>query len=145
MGIRRLENVAIVVDDLAAVVAFFVDLGLTEVGAGTVEGDWVGDVVGLDGVRSQIVMLEPPGGGTQLEITKYHHPEALPGDPQVPPNTLGLHRVAFSVDDIDESVAVARRHGAEPLRTIARFEDAYRLCYLRHPEGIIVMLAEPLG
>jgi len=145
MGIRRLENVAIVVDDLDAMVAFLVDLGLTEVGRGVVEGDWVGDVVGIDDVRSEIVMLEAPGGGTQVEVTKYHRPAASPGDPQVPPNTLGFHRVAFSVDDIDESLEVARRHGAEPLRTVAQFEDAYRLCYVRGPEGVVVMLAEPLS
>jgi catechol 2,3-dioxygenase-like lactoylglutathione lyase family enzyme len=145
MAIQRLENVGIVVDDLAAATGFFVDLGLKLLGGGPVEGDWVDRVVGLEGVRVDIAMLETPDGHGQLELMKFHAPSALGGDPNAPANTLGIRRIAFSVDDIDAAVAGLRARGVELLGEVVRYEDSYRLCYVRGPEGIIVMLAERLG
>jgi catechol 2,3-dioxygenase-like lactoylglutathione lyase family enzyme len=145
MAIQRLENVGIVVDDLAAATGFFVDLGLKLLGGGPIEGDWVDRVVGLEGVRVDIAMLETPDGHGQLELMKFHAPSALGGDPNAPANTLGIRRIAFSVDDIDAAVAGLRARGVELLGEVVRYEDSYRLCYVRGPEGIIVMLAERLG
>ena len=145
MTIQRLENVGIVVDDLAAATTFFVELGLKVVGEAPVEGDWVDRVVALEGVRVEITMLETPDGNGQLELMKFHSPPARAGDQNAPANTLGIRRLAFSVDDIDAAVAGLRGRGTELLGEVVRYEDSYRLCYVRGPEGIIIMLAEPLG
>lgn len=145
MGIQRLENVGIVVQDLPAARDFFVALGLTVEGEASVEGDWVDRTLGLEGVRSDIVMLVTPDGAGRLELQRYRRPDVLPGSGAAPPNTLGLHRVAFGVDDVDAAVRTARDGGAELIGEVVRYEDAYRICYLRGPEGIIVMLAEALG
>lgn len=144
MTIQRLENIGIVTDDLEAVVAFFVALGLEQVGEDTVEGDWVDRVVGLEGVRCRVAMLQTPDGQGQLELMRFLNPPARGGD-YAPPNTFGIRRILFSVDDIDAAVAKAQANGAELLGTVEQYEDMYRLCYLRGPEGIIVMLAEKLG
>jgi catechol 2,3-dioxygenase-like lactoylglutathione lyase family enzyme len=145
MTIQRLENVGIVVEDLAAATQFFVELGLEVLGEGPVEGDWVDRVVGLEGVRVDIAMLQTPDGHGRLELMRFHAPTARAGDPNAPPNTLGIRRIAFGVDDIDAAVAGLRARGTQLLGEVMRYEDSYRLCYVRGPEGIIIMLAEQLG
>ena len=145
MGIQRLENVGIIVADLEAATAFFVQLGLTVVQEASVEGTWVDRVLRLDGVQADIVMLQTPDGHGRLELSTYRTPAARTVDPYPLPNTLGLHRVAFGVDDIDATVAGLLDRGSALIGEVVRFEDSYRLCYVRGPEGIIVMLAEELG
>lgn len=136
-------NVGIAVRDLDATVAFFTDLGLSVVGRDTVSGEWADTAVGLDGNHARIAMLETPDGRGQLELFEYIHPDAIDTDPTLP-NEIGMHRVAFAVDDIDEALAIAARHGCHPLRGVANYQDVYRLTYLRGPSGIIVMLAQDL-
>ncbi len=139
----KLENVGIAVSDLEATIAFFTDLGLTVVGRDTVSGEWTDTAVGLDGNHAKIAMLETPDGHGRLELFEYIHPKALESKP-ISPNEIGMHRVAFSVDDIDDALTIAARHGCYPLRGVATYEDSYKLTYLRGPSGIIVMLAEAL-
>ena len=145
MTIQRMDNVAIVVDDLDAAVAFFTELGMELEGRGQIEGLFADRTVGLDGVRSEIAMMRTPDGHSKLELTKYHTPAVGAGAENPPPNTLGLHRVMFAVDDIDGTVARLRTHGAELLGEVAQYESIFRLCYLRGPAGIIVALAEQIG
>ena len=146
MTILRLDNVAIVVDDLEAAIAFFAELGMELEGEAQIEGPWADRTVGLAGVRSDIAMMRTPDGHSKLELTKYHSPAAIGARPQnPPPNTLGLHRVMFAVDDIEDAVARLRAHGADLIGELVRYEDSYRLCYVRGPAGIIVALAEPLS
>ncbi|MER8039220.1 VOC family protein [Streptomyces hydrogenans] len=146
MALQRMDNVGIVVEDLDAAVAFFVELGLEVEGRAEIEGLFADQAVGLDGVRSEIAMMRTPDGHGRLELAQYHHPEAVGGrSPNPPPNTLGIHRVMYAVDDIDDTLARLRPHGAELLGEVARYEDVYRLCYLRGPSGIIVALAEEIG
>jgi catechol 2,3-dioxygenase-like lactoylglutathione lyase family enzyme len=144
-SIQSLENVGIVVEDLAAVKAFFVDLGLEQVGATEVGGEWVDRVVGLEDVRCEICMLQTPDGQGQLEVMHFKNPAARQGDANAAPNTLGIRRLAFTVDDLDAAVTKVRERGLELLGEVVAYEDIYRLCYVRGPEGIIVMLAERLG
>jgi len=140
-----MDNVGIVVDDLAAAIAFFVELGLELEGKTEVEGRWVDRVVGLDGVRADIAMMRTPDGHSRLELSKFHRPEAINGEPKnAPANTLGIRRIMFAVDDIDDVVARLRAHGAELVGEVTRYGDSYRLCYVRGPEGILVALAEAL-
>jgi catechol 2,3-dioxygenase-like lactoylglutathione lyase family enzyme len=146
MTIQRMDNVAIVVDDLDAAVAFFTELGMELDGRAEIEGLFADRTVGLDGVRSEIAMMRTPDGHSKLELTKYRTPAASTPDPRnPPPNTLGLHRVMFAVDDIDDTIARLRTHGAELLGEVAQYESIFRLCYLRGPAGIIVALAEQIG
>jgi catechol 2,3-dioxygenase-like lactoylglutathione lyase family enzyme len=146
MTVQRMDNVAVVVDDLDAAVAFFTELGLELEGRAHIEGPWADRTVGLDGIRSEIAMMRTPDGHSKLELTRYHAPAASGTDPQdLPPNTLGLHRVMFAVDDIDDTIARLRTHGAELLGEVAQYESIFRLCYLRGPAGIIVALAEQIG
>ncbi|MEU1528493.1 VOC family protein [Streptomyces fagopyri] len=146
MTLQRMDNVGIVIDDLEAAVAFFTELGMELEGTAEIEGLWADRTVGIDGVRSAIAMMRTPDGHSKLELTKFHAPAAVESGPlDPPPNTLGLHRVMFAVDDIDATVARLRAHGAELLGDIAQYEDSYRLCNLRGPAGIIVALAEQLG
>lgn len=145
MAIQRMDHVGIVVDDLAAATAFFVDLGLELQGEGSVEGSWVDRVVGFDAVRAQIVMLVTPDGHGRLELAKFHSPSSPQGDRHAPPNTLGIRHLTFAVDDLDTVVARLQIRGAELVGEVERYADSYRLCYLRGPEGIIVELAEPIG
>ena len=146
MTINRMDNVAIVVDDLETAIAFFVELGMELEGKAQIEGLFADRTVGLDGVRSDIAMLRTPDGHSKLELTKYRNPVAVAAGPRdPPPNTLGLHRVMFAVDDIDDTIARLRAHGAELLGDVAQYEEMYRLCYLRGPAGIIVALAEQIG
>ncbi|RCH64994.1 VOC family protein [Streptomyces sp. SDr-06] len=139
----RLENVGIAVRDLEATISFFTDLGLTVVGRDTVSGDWTDTAVGLDGNHAKIAMLQTPDGQGRLELFEYIHPEAIESEP-TRPNDIGMHRVAFSVDDIDEALETAARHGCHPLRGVATYEDIYKLTYVRGPSGILVMLAQEL-
>ncbi|CAN7422012.1 VOC family protein [Mycolicibacterium frederiksbergense] len=138
-----LENVGIAVRDLDEAIAFFTDLGLTVVGRDTVRGEWTDTAVGLDGNHAKIAMLQTPDGQGCLELFEYIHPDAIETAPTLP-NEIGMHRVAFSVDDIDEALQIAARHGCRPLRGVATYEDTYKLTYLRGPSGILVMLAEDL-
>ncbi|WP_314503612.1 VOC family protein [uncultured Microbacterium sp.] len=139
----KLENVAIAVRDLDAAIAFFTDLGLTVMGRDEVSGEWADTAVGLDGNHARIAMLQTPDGVGRLELFEYIHPDAIETEPTLP-HEIGMHRVAFSVDDIDEALAIAARHGCFPLRGVATYEDLYKLTYVRGPSGIIVMLAQEL-
>jgi glyoxylase I family protein len=140
----KLENVGIAVRDLEATIAFFTDLGLTVVGRETVSGEWADTAVGLDGNHAKIALLQTPDGKGRLELFEYIHPEAIETQPTLP-NEIGMHRVAFSVDDINVALEVAARHGCHPLRGVATYEDLYKLAYVRGPSGIILMLAQALN
>ncbi|MDG4826078.1 VOC family protein [Asanoa sp. WMMD1127] len=144
MTIKRMDNVAIIVDDLDAAVAFFEELGMEVEGRAHIEGLVADHTVGLDGVSTDIAMMRTPDGHGRLELTKYLAPAAIAAPPPAP-NTLGLHRVMFAVEDIEDVVARLRRHGAEVVGQLARYEDSYRLCYVRGPQGILVGLAEQLN
>ncbi|MFC9982434.1 VOC family protein [Gordonia sp. JH63] len=139
-----LENVAIAVRDLDAAIAFFTDLGLDVIGRDTVRGEWADTAVGLDGNHVKMAMLQTPDGHGRLELFEYIHPEAIE-TPPTQPNDIGMHRVAFSVDDIDEALEVAARHGCHPVRGVATYEDVYKLTYVRGPSDILVMLAQRLS
>jgi catechol 2,3-dioxygenase-like lactoylglutathione lyase family enzyme len=145
MTLLRMDNVGIVVDDLQAAIAFFVELGLELEGEMTVEGRWVDRIVGLDGVRNDVAMMRTPDGHSRLELIKFRAPPATTAEPNAPVNTLGIRRIMFAVDDIDDALARLQARGAELVGEVVRYEDAYRLCYVHGPEGIIVALAEPLG
>ena len=145
MTIQRMDHVGIVVDDLAAATEFFVELGLELQGEGSVEGGWVDRVVGLDNVRAEIAMLQTPDGHGRVELSKFQTPVDQGGNRQAAANTPGIRHVAFAVDDIDAVVASLRARGAELVGELERYEDSYRLCYVRGPEGIIVELAEQIG
>src|SRR3954451_9190985 len=146
MAIQRLDNVLVVVEDLEAAKAFFAELGMELDGETRVEGAWVGRVVGLDDVRADIVMMRTPDGHGRVELSKFHTPPAVRAEPEDAPATaLGIRRIMFAVDDIDDVVARLRNHGAELLDEVAQYEDLYRLCFLRGPEGIIIGLAEQLS
>ncbi|QIM21492.1 VOC family protein [Phycicoccus sp. HDW14] len=138
-----LDNVAIAVRDLDATIAFFTDLGLTVLGRDEVSGDWTDTAVGLDGNHAKIAMLQTPDGRGRLELFEYIHPDAVETHP-TRPNDIGMHRIAFTVDDIDESLEIAARHGCRPLRGVATYGDVYRLTYLRGPSDILLMLAQDL-
>ncbi|MEV4619215.1 VOC family protein [Asanoa sp. NPDC049573] len=145
MTIRRMDNVLIVVDDLDAVIAFFVELGMELEGRQPVEGPWVESVIGISDVRQDVAMLRTPDGHGRIELAMFHAPKAIRNDPtDAPANTLGIRRVMFAVDDIDDVVARLRAHGAELVGEVTRYEDIFRLCYVRGPEGIVVGLAEEL-
>jgi catechol 2,3-dioxygenase-like lactoylglutathione lyase family enzyme len=144
--IERMDNVGIVVDDLAPAVAFFKELGLELEGEAQVEGRSVDRLIGLDGVRADIAMMRTPDGHGRLELTKFHSPPAVSAEPNnAPPNTLGIRRIMFAVDDIDDVVARLRAYGAELVGELVQYENSYRLCYVRGPEGILVALAEQLS
>ena len=145
MTIKRMDNVLLVVDDLEAAIAFFVELGLELEGETTVEGKGVDRVVGLDGVRSDIAMLRTPDGHGRLELDRFHTPPAVRAEPvNAPVNTLGIRRIMFTVDDIEDVLARLQTLGAELIGEVVRYEDSYRLCYVRGPEGIMLALAEEL-
>jgi glyoxylase I family protein len=140
----KLENVGIAVRDIEEAIAFFTDLGLEVMGRAEVSGEWASTAVGLDGNHAKIAMLATPGGQGVIELFEYIHPDAIETEPTLP-NEIGMHRVAFSVPNIEEALEIAARHGCFPLRGVATYEDQYKLTYLRGPSGIIVMLAEALG
>lgn len=145
MTLQRMDNVLIVVDDLEAVKAFFVELGMELEGQMPVEGRYVDLLVGLENVRCEIAMMRTPDGHGRIELDKFHTPAAVRSEPSnTPVNTLGIRRIMFAVDDIEDVLARLRTHGAELIGEITQYEDKYRLCYIRGPEGIIVALAQQL-
>ena len=145
MSIQRMEHIGIVVDDLAAAAEFFVELGLVLQGETTVEGRWVDHVVGLEGVRADIAMMQTPDGHSRLELTKFHSPSVESDNRQALANTPGIRHIAFRVEEIDAVVARLLARGAELVGELQRYKDIYRLCYVRGPEGIIIELAERIG
>jgi catechol 2,3-dioxygenase-like lactoylglutathione lyase family enzyme len=146
MPVKRLDNVALVVDDLDAAIGFFEELGMVLEARGSVDGDWVDRVVGLHGTRSDIAMMRTPDGHGRLELTRYRHPAAVGPDPRTEPaNTRGMGRIMFNVDDIDDVVERLQAIGGELVGEIVDYEETYRLCYLRGPEGIILALAQDIG
>ncbi|MFO7902685.1 MAG: VOC family protein [Pirellulaceae bacterium] len=144
MKIHRIDHVGIVVDDLPAAKAFFLDFGLEMVGEGEVEGDWVERIIGLQDVKSDVVMLRTPDGEANIELAKFHTPSDEKGMQRPLANTPGIRHVAFAVEDIEAIVAKLKKNGAELFGEIQNYEDAYRLCYVRGPEGIILELAEQI-
>jgi catechol 2,3-dioxygenase-like lactoylglutathione lyase family enzyme len=146
MALKRIDNVAIVLDDLESAIAFFEELGLELEGRTTVEGEWVDRVVGLEGTRSEIAMMRAPDGHGRLELTRFLHPAAVGADPaSEPTNARGVGRIMFNVDDIEDVVGRLRARGGELVGEIVQYENFYRLCYMRGPEGIVIALAESLG
>ena len=145
MTVQRMDHVGIVVDDLAAATTFFVELGLKLQGQASVEGGWADRVVGLEGVHSEIAMMETPDGHARVELVKFHAPSGPGGDPHAPANTPGIRHVTFAVDDLDAAISRVQACGAELVGEVEDYEDIYRVCYVRGPEGIIVELAEKLG
>ena len=146
MTIQRMDHVGVVVDDLEAATAFLVELGMELDGEMRVDGQWVDQVVGLDGVRVDIAMMRTPDGNGRIELTRFHAPKALRVETEnPPPNALGIRTIMFAVDDIEDVLSRLYAHGAERIGEVAQYEDSYLLCYVRGPEGIIVALAEPIG
>lgn len=145
MAILRMDNVLVVVEDLDAAIAFFIDLGLELEGRAQLEGEWVDRVIGIDGARDEVATLRTPDGHGRLELAQFETPKAVgpnPGD--LPVNALGYRRVMFAVDDLDDVLARVRAHGAELVRDVVTYADMYRLCFIRGPGGIIIGLAQPL-
>jgi catechol 2,3-dioxygenase-like lactoylglutathione lyase family enzyme len=145
MTLLRMDNVGIVVDDLVAAKAFFAELGMDLEGEMSLGGGLVDRLLGLDDVRDDVAMMRMPDGHGRIELTKFHTPPADAEARSASPNTLGIRRIMFAVDDIDDTLARLRTHGAELVGEVVQYEDSYRLCYVRGPEGILVALAEPLG
>lgn len=146
MTIQRMDNVLIVVEDLEAVIAFFVELGMELEGKGPLEWRGAERVIGLDDVRQDVAMLRVPDGPGRVELAKFHRPKAITPEPEdAPANTLGIRRVMFAVDDIEDVVARLPAHGAELVGEIVQYENVYKLCYVRGPESIVVGLAEELS
>ena len=146
MAIKRMDNVLIVVEDIDAVIAFFVELGMELENKGPVEGRWVERIIGVDDVRQEVAMLRTPDGHGRVELAMFHQPQQIRSEPQhAPANTLGIRRIMFAVDDIDDVISRLRAHGAELVGTVEQYEQIFRLCYVRGPEGIIVGLAEEIG
>jgi catechol 2,3-dioxygenase-like lactoylglutathione lyase family enzyme len=141
----RMDNVGIVVEDLKAAIAFFVELGLELEGETTVEGQWVDRIVGLDGVRSDIALLRTPDGHSRIELAKFRKPTAISAKRDVAVNTQGVHRIMFAVEDIEDVLSRLKPHGAKLIGEVTQYEDKYLLCYIRGPEGIIVALAEQIS
>jgi catechol 2,3-dioxygenase-like lactoylglutathione lyase family enzyme len=142
MTVQRMDHVGVVVDDLAAAIAFFVELGLELDGEMPVEGRLVDRIVGLEGVQADIAMMRTPDGQGRLELVKFHTPSSRGGDPRAPANALGIRHVTFAVTGIDDVLYRLRAHGAELVGELGQYENSYRLCYVRGPEGIIIELAE---
>ena len=145
MAIKKMEHVGIVVDDLQAAIDFFVELGLEPGGKGQVEGDWVERIIALDEVKVELAMLRTPDGHGEIELVKFHSPPTEGGDPHAPANTPGIRHLAFLVEDIDAVVAGLQARGTELVGELVQYENSYRLCYVRGPEGIIIELAEKIG
>jgi catechol 2,3-dioxygenase-like lactoylglutathione lyase family enzyme len=142
MTIRQMDHVGIVVDDLAEAKAFFVELGLELEGETQVEGAWVDRIVGIEGVRSDLATMRTPDGHSRLELIKFQAPSSPGGDPRTPANALGIRHVAFEVQGIEALLGRLQARGAELIGELERYEDVYRLCYVRGPAGIIIELAE---
>ena len=145
MTVLRLEHVGIVVSDLADAIGFFRELGLDVQGETSVEGEWVDRIIGLEGVRTQLAIMQTPDGHGRVELVQFDSPPSPPGDRNAPSNAPGIRHLLFAVEDIDDVVARLQARGAELVGELERYEDSYRLCYIRGPEGIIIELAEKLG
>jgi catechol 2,3-dioxygenase-like lactoylglutathione lyase family enzyme len=145
VALQRMDNVGIVVESLDAAVAFFVELGLELEGRAMIEGDWSGRVTGLPDQRVEIAMLRMPDGHGKIELSRFLTPPVVADHRTAPVNALGYLRVMFAVDDLDDTLGRLREHGAELVAEVVRYEDVYRLCYVRGPEGILIGLAERLG
>ena len=140
-----MDNVGIVVDDLPAAIAFFRELGLELEGRAMIEGDWSGRVTGLHDQRVEIAMMRTPDGHSRLELSRFLAPPVVADHRNAPVNALGYLRVMFAVDDLDDTLARLRKHGAQLVDEVVRYEDVYRLCYIRGPEGLLIGLAEQIG
>jgi catechol 2,3-dioxygenase-like lactoylglutathione lyase family enzyme len=145
MTVQRMDHVGIVVEDLAAAIAFFLELGLELEGEATVEGEWVDQLVGLDGVRADMAVVRTPDGHGRVELSTFRTPAATNSAPRAPMNTPGIPRLTFVVDAIDDVLERLRAHGAELVGEVAQYEDIYRYCYVRGPDGIVIGLAEEIG
>src|SRR5215831_6302482 len=144
MALKRMDNVGIVVDDLGATIDFFRELGLELEGQATIEGEWAGRVTGLADQRVEIAMMTTPDGHSRLELSRFLSPPVVADHRKAPVNALGYLRVMFAVSDLDDTLARLSRHGAELVGEVVKYETAYRLCYIRGPEGLLIGLAEPL-
>ena len=145
MTIKRMDNVGIVVDSLDAAISFFSELGLELEGRAMIEGDWAGRVTGLRNQRVEIAMMRTPDSHSRLELSRFLTPSAVADHRNAPVNALGYLRVMFAVDDIDDTLARLRKHGAQLVGEVVQYEDTYRLCYIRDPEGLLIGLAEQLS
>jgi catechol 2,3-dioxygenase-like lactoylglutathione lyase family enzyme len=145
MALQRMDNVGIVVDDLAATIEFFVELGLELEGEGLIEGEWAGRVTGLRDQRVEIAMMRTPDGNSRIELSRFLAPPVVADHRNAPVNALGYLRIMFAVDDIDDVLARLQRRGAQLVGELVRYEDAYRLCYIRGPEGLLIGLAQKVG
>ncbi len=145
VAVQRMDNVGIVVDDLPAAIAFFRELGLELEGRAMIEGDWSGRVTGLRDQRVEIAMMRTPDGHSRLELSRFLAPPVVADHRNAPVNALGYLRVMFAVDDLDDTLARLRNHGAQLVDEVVRYEDVYRLCYIRGPEGLLIGLAEQIG
>jgi catechol 2,3-dioxygenase-like lactoylglutathione lyase family enzyme len=145
MALKRMDNVGIVVDDLAATIEFFRELGLELEGRATIEGEWAGRVTGLGDQRVEIAMMRTPDGHSRLELSRFLAPPIVADHRNAPVNALGYLRVMFTVDDIDDTVVRLNRRGAKLVGEVVQYQDMYRLCYIRGPEGVLIGLAQQLG
>jgi catechol 2,3-dioxygenase-like lactoylglutathione lyase family enzyme len=145
MALKRMDNIGIVVEDLGVAIDFFKELGLELEGRATIEGEWAGRVTGLGDQHVEIAMMRTPDGYSRLELSRFLRPEVVADHRSAPVNALGYLRAMFTVDDVEETVARLRTHGAQLVGDIVRYEDAYKLCYIRGPEGLLIGLAEELG
>ena len=146
MTLLRMDNVLVVVEDLTAAIAFFADIGMELEGETTVEGPWIDRIVGFDGSKCDIAMMRTPDGHGRVELEKYHAPPAIRAEPEdAPVNALGIRRIMFAFDDLDAVLARLRSHGADLVGEVVQYEQSYRLCYVRGPEGIMIALAEQLS
>ena len=145
MTLQRMDNVGIVVESLDAAISFFSELGLELEGRGTIEGEWAGRVTGLGDQRVEIAMMRTPDGHGRLELSRFLTPPAVADHRNAPVNALGYLRVMFAVDDIDDTLARLRKRGAQLVGEVVQYEDVYRLCYIRGPEGLLIGLAEQIG
>src|SRR5882757_3504659 len=146
MAVKRMDNVGIVVDDLGATTDFFIELGLELEGRATIEGEWAGRVTGVADQRVEVAMMRTPDGNSRLEISRFLTPPTVSDHRNAPVNALGYLRIMFTVDDIDDTLARLAKHGAQLVSSeVVQYEDAYRLCYIRGPEGILIGLAEQIS
>jgi catechol 2,3-dioxygenase-like lactoylglutathione lyase family enzyme len=145
MALKRMDNVAIVVEDLDAAIAFFRELGLDLEGRATIEGEWAGRITGLGDQCVEIAMMRTPDGHSRLELSRFLKPSVVADHRNAPVNALGYLRIMFAVDDIDETLDKLRKHGMQLVGEVVQYQDVYRLCYIRGPEGLLIGLAQELG
>src|SRR5436305_6178411 len=145
MTVKRIDNVGIVVEDLDSAIGFFTELGLELEGRAPIQGEWADGVTGLPDMRVEIAMMRTPDGHGRIELSRFLAPPVVADHRNAPVNALGYLRVMFAVDDLDDTLARLRRHGAQLVDEVIQYEDVYRLCYVRGPEGILIGLAEQIG